>query len=318
MVDYKKAIKLHILWLKNKSKFGVYTSCICSEVRFCGKTVKFNPNPKYLGYTMDRTQTHKPHLENVAQKLKSRNNIIQKLAGSTWGSNGNTLRTAALAIVYSTAEYCCPVWLRSSHTSKVDVQINASLRTVTGTMKSTPLQWLPVLANIAPSDIRREAALAREWTKISENDSLPIHEDLIAAPLTSRLKSRKPIWAEPFFRNENVTFDVKDKWREVWNSENLRNKHLINDPTEKLNGMDEDRKIWCRINRIRTGHGRCADTLHKWNMTSSPYCDCSDVAQTTNHIVNDCVIRKFAGGLTQLHEVTPDAVQWLQLMDIEL
>lgn len=50
------------------------------NVSSCGKTVKFNPNQKYLGYTMDRNQTHKPHMEKVAQKLKSRNNIIQKLA----------------------------------------------------------------------------------------------------------------------------------------------------------------------------------------------------------------------------------------------
>lgn len=288
------------------------------NVRFCGKTVKFNPNPTYLGYTMDRTQTHKPHLEKVAQKLKSRNNILQKLAGTTWGSNGNTLRTAALSFIFSTAEYCCPVWLRSSHTSKVDSQINASLRTVTGTLKSTPLPWLPVLANIAPPNIRREAALAREWTKISSNDTLPIHEDLASAPLAPRLKSRNPIWKEPFYRTENHSYDIKDKWKEAWNLENLRNKELISDPSEKLNGMDKERKIWCRLNRIRTGHGRCANMLYKWNLTSSPNCDCGDVVQSTSHLVNECATRKFDGGLSELHEVTPDAIQWLQLMDVEL
>ena len=143
--------------------------------------MKLNSNPKYLGYTMDMTQTHKPHIEKVAQKLKSRNNIPQKLAGSTWGCDANTLRTAALSMVYSSAEYCCPVWLRSSHTSKVDTQINASLRIVTGTLKSTPLPWLPVLSNITPSHILRKAALAKEWSKIEKNESLPIHQDLISA-----------------------------------------------------------------------------------------------------------------------------------------
>lgn len=122
------------------------------------------------------------------------------------------LRTAALALVYSTAEYCCPVWLRSSHISTVDTQINACLRIVTGTLKSTPLPWLPVLANIAPSAIRREAALASEWPKIEGNDML--QQDLIFAPLVPRLKSRKTIWEEPFFRSEqNYVYDVKDKWR---------------------------------------------------------------------------------------------------------
>ena len=288
------------------------------NVTFCGKTVTFNPNPKYLGYTMDRTQTHKPHLEKVAQKLKSRNNVIQKLAGTTWGSNGNTLRTAALSLVYSTAEYCCPVWLRSAHTNKVDTQLHATLRTVTGTLNSTPLPWLPVLANIAPPNIRRGSALAREWTKISLNDTLPIHQDLATVPPVPRLKSRNPIWKEPFFTNENFVFKVEDEWRELWNQETVRNKQLVTDPSDKPKGMEEPRKIWCRLNRMRTGHGRCASMLYKWNMTTSPYCDCGDVAQSTNHIVNDCVTRKFIGGLLQLHEASPDAIHWLQQMDIDL
>ncbi len=201
------------------------------KVTFCGKTLKFNPNPTYLGYTMDRTQTHKAHLEKVGQKLKTRNNLIQKLAGSTWGSNGSTLRTAAMGLVYSTAEYCCPVWLRSVHVDKVDVQLNTTLRTVTGTLKSTPLPWLPVLANIVPSEFRRETALTREWTKISENASFPIHEDLFLAPRSTRLKSRKPFWLEPAVVSENFTYDSLDKWRESWQLANVRNSHLVNDPT---------------------------------------------------------------------------------------
>lgn len=132
------------------------------DVKFCNKEVKFNPNPTYLGYKMDRTVTHKANVEKVAQKIKSRNNILQKLGGTDWGLNANTMCTVALGLVYSTAEYCSPVWLRSSHFNKVDTQLNNTLRIVSGALRSTPLPWLPVLANIAPSKIRREAALTRE------------------------------------------------------------------------------------------------------------------------------------------------------------
>ena len=44
-------------------------------------------------------------------KLKSRNNLIAKLIGTSWGASASTLRTSALALCYSVAEYCCPVWL---------------------------------------------------------------------------------------------------------------------------------------------------------------------------------------------------------------
>jgi len=36
-------------------------------------------------------------------------NIIQKLAGTGWEANAITLRTAAIIIVYSTAEYGAPM-----------------------------------------------------------------------------------------------------------------------------------------------------------------------------------------------------------------
>jgi len=44
-------------------------------------------SPKYLGVRIDRSLTFKKHLERVKNKLKLRNNIISKLAGSNWGSN---------------------------------------------------------------------------------------------------------------------------------------------------------------------------------------------------------------------------------------
>jgi len=45
-----------------------------------------------------------------------------KLASSTWGTSANTLWSSALALCYSAAEYCAPVWSRSAHTSQVNVQ----------------------------------------------------------------------------------------------------------------------------------------------------------------------------------------------------
>ena len=42
------------------------------------------------------------------------------------------------------------VWSRSAHTSQVDVQLNSTMRLISGTLHSTPLSWLPVLSNIEP------------------------------------------------------------------------------------------------------------------------------------------------------------------------
>lgn len=112
------------------------------NVTFCKESVKNNPNPKYLGVSLDRSLTYRTHLTSLAENLKTRNNIVRRLAGTSWGAQADTLRTAALSLVYSVAEYCAPVWYRS--VGKVDVQLNDNMRIVTSTLRSTPLNTLAV------------------------------------------------------------------------------------------------------------------------------------------------------------------------------
>lgn len=87
--------------------------------------------------------------DETGEKFKTRINLLQKLVGTDRGANGNTLKTAVLSLVYSVAEYC--VRYRSSHVDKVDTQHNNAVRTSTRPIDSTPLLWLHVLSNIAPS-----------------------------------------------------------------------------------------------------------------------------------------------------------------------
>ena len=118
--------------------------------------------PKILGVTFDRSCTFREHLEGKAKKLATRNNLLEQLAGSSWGANALTLRTAGLSLVFGSAEYCSPVWMSSIHCTKINVLLNRCMRIITGTIKpSTPTQWLPVLSNIAPPHLRRLQALLR-------------------------------------------------------------------------------------------------------------------------------------------------------------
>ena len=113
------------------------------RVHMEGQQLRHDPNPVYLGVTLDRTLSYRQHLTKTAGKLQSRNNLLMKLAGSSWGTNANTLRSSALALCYSVAEYCCPVWQRSTHVSLVDAQLHSSMCLISGTVRSTPLPWLP-------------------------------------------------------------------------------------------------------------------------------------------------------------------------------
>jgi len=92
------------------------------DVQMNGQRLRHDPHPVYLGVTLDRTLSYRGHLTSTAAKLKSRNNLITKLAVMSLDACASTLRTSALTLCYSVAEYCWPVWTRSSYTRKVKVR----------------------------------------------------------------------------------------------------------------------------------------------------------------------------------------------------
>jgi len=147
-----------------------------------------------------------------------------KLAGSTWGASTNTLWSPALALCYSAAEYCAPVWSRCAHTSLVDVQLNSTMCLMSGTLRSTPLPWHPVLFNIEPPALWRKAATDKLVAKIVKHDSWPIQPDILN-PQLLQLTSRKPLWLDL------QPVDIKSRWRHNWKLAAVANSHLVCDPT---------------------------------------------------------------------------------------
>jgi hypothetical protein len=63
-------------------------------VQFDNTLITHVDHPKYLGMTLDRTLSYKPHLEKTGIKVNSRVNLVRKLSGTKWGAEAHTLRTA--------------------------------------------------------------------------------------------------------------------------------------------------------------------------------------------------------------------------------
>jgi hypothetical protein len=124
-----------------------------------------------------------------------------------------------------------------------------------------------------------------------------------------RLKSRKPIWKEEFLMQP---FSKSDYWKAAWQEVDIFNKNLIEDPTKQIPGFHLPRKIWCKLNRFRTGHGKCNNMLFHWNIRENPSCECGAEKETIQHIVEECPLPKFQQGFSKLHLLTEDALNWLQ------
>jgi hypothetical protein len=122
-------------------------------------------------------------------KLRTRLNVIRVLVGTDWGACPETLRTSTIALMSGTINYSSPVWLNSAHASKIDVQFNAALRIISGTLRSTPLEWLYVLSNIAPPRLSRKISYKNIITKsiLYENSLL---YKILEGPTYQRLVER--------------------------------------------------------------------------------------------------------------------------------
>ena len=159
-----------------------------------GRRLPFCPTPTYFGVKLDRSLTFRHHLVALRKKLSSRVTLLRRLVGSGWGVGAKTLRIATLSLVYSTAEYCTPVWCRSAHTRLIDSVLNDALRIVTGYLRPTPTDHLPVLSGIQPAELRRlGATLSLAYRGFLDPDHI-LYGLLNGSSDTrqTRLRSRRP------------------------------------------------------------------------------------------------------------------------------
>ena len=148
----------------------------------------------YLVVNLDRSLTFRHHLETSRKKLSTRVALLRRLAGSGLGAGANTLRISALSSVYSTAEYCAPVWCRSAHTRLIDSILNDALSIITGCLRPTPTEDFSVLASIQPAQLRRLGATLQSVNRAIHDPDHVLHGQLVGQQNAhqGRLRSRRP------------------------------------------------------------------------------------------------------------------------------
>ena len=255
----------------------------------------------------------------MRKKLSLRVTLLRRLVGSGWSAGAKTLRIAALSLVYSKAEYCAPVWCRSAHTRLIDSVLNDALRIVTGCLRPTPKDHLPVLSGIQPAELRRV-----EGHSLAHCESLD--PDHILYGLLSgssdirqvRLRSRHPFVSASRNLLDNLarlgiraSECTSQKWKTEYCENASRILAFVPGTGARPVGMGLPREAWVKLNRLQTGVGRWAIPFVHAQMKycPSPNCECSASEQTADHVLTVCPILVHraphgARGLTVLDEDT--------------
>ena len=116
-----------------------------------------------------------PHHKYLTRRWRLRHatTSLESCPALKWGTNASTIRTTALALSYSVAEYASPVWARSAHAYKLDSELNSACRAIAGCIKPTNVEELYLLS--APPSIRRDVCARVEKAKQETNDAHSLH-----------------------------------------------------------------------------------------------------------------------------------------------
>ena len=100
------------------------------QVTQADQVLPLEKKPKVIGVTLDTQLTFTRFFNNIAANMLQRNNVLKALAGSTCGSDKETLLPIYQATGRSILRYCCPVLmplLKDTNWSRLQRAKNSAL-----------------------------------------------------------------------------------------------------------------------------------------------------------------------------------------------
>ena len=188
------------------------------------------------------------------------------------GAGAKILCIATLSLVYSTAEYCAPVWCRSAHTRLIDSVLNDALRLVAGCLRPTPTDHLPILSGIQPTELRQMGATL-PLAHCGSLDPDHILYGLLNASSNTRqvrLRSRRPFVPAARNRLDNLarlgiraSEWTNHKWKTKYCENASRLRAFVPETGARPVGMGLPRAAWVKLSRLPTSVGQFHSSMHK-------------------------------------------------------
>ena len=208
----------------------------------------------------------------------------------------------------------------SAHTRLIDSVLNDALRIVTGCLRPTPTDYLPVLAGIQPAELCRLRATLSLAYRGSLDPGHILYELLAGSThgYRERLKSRHPfVPAARKLLQDLTELDIRAaqwtdfKWSTEYSECSSDLRAFIPRTSTRPMGMGLPRSSWVRLNRLRAGVGCFQSFMHKWCLAPTSNCECGAAEQTAEHIVLTCPVHRAPTGIRGLTVLDVDTRCWL-------
>ena len=162
------------------------------------------------------------------------------------------------------------------------------MRIVTGCLCPTPTNYLPILAGILPTELRRQGAtLYQAYRSLIDLKHL-LHQ-LMVGPITAhedRLRFQhlfvpvaRELLNELSKLNIQAAQQIDYKWDEKC-SEKSKLRLFDPRPSARPLEMGLPRPAWVRLNRFCTGVRKFQLSMHKWGLAPTSICGCGSLHQT--------------------------------------
>ena len=102
-------------------------------------------HPKVLGLTLDPKLTYSTHIHNISVQAHKPLQMIKALTATGWGKQKETLVATYKAVMIPVLEYASSIWsplTSSTSINKLQVMLNAALRTATGCTQDRNIQHM--------------------------------------------------------------------------------------------------------------------------------------------------------------------------------
>ena len=134
----------------------------------------------YLGITIDRKHTFRPHIDKLIDRLKKRLNVMRALSGILKGPRAKTLKLFYTAVIQSTIDYSSTYTILASNTQKDRIQKiqNQALRLILGAPNWAKIYNMQREVNITCVTYRAKENCTILAAKILQNPDHILHDKL--------------------------------------------------------------------------------------------------------------------------------------------